>query len=59
MPKIKYIEQKCPDSLHKHAIILLYYNNKNEYRNEKLLLSFILYFLLIRSDYNLENITFM
>jgi len=32
---------------------------KKEFRNEKLLMYFILYFLLIRSDYNLENISFM
>ena len=40
--------------------MLLAFNKvKKEFRNEKLLMVFILNFLFIRSDYDLENISFM
>ena len=56
---IQYIKNKKMDEELKYKLIMTYHDNKLEYRNEKHLMTFILYFLLIRSDYNLENITFM
>ena len=56
---IENIEKQNIDSYIKYNILLTYNNIKSEYRNEKLLMTFILYFLFIRSDYNLENLSFM
>ena len=43
----------------KYQLLLAINKIKKEFRNEKLLMVIILNFLLIRSDYNLENISFM
>jgi len=56
---IEYIKNKKMDVELKYKMMMIYHDIKIEYRNEKQLMVFILYFLLIRSDYNLENITFM
>jgi len=56
---IQYIRNKKMDEELKYKLMMTYHDNKIEYRNEKQLMTYILYFLLIRSDYNLENITFM
>ncbi len=57
---IKYIEQdkKIGDEK-KYQMLLVFNKIKKEYRNEKLFLLFILNFLVLRSDYDLENISFM
>ena len=56
---IEYISNKKIDEELKYKLQMTYHDNKIEYRNEKQLMTYILYFLLIRSDFNLENITFM
>ena len=47
------------NELKKYEMLLTFNKIKKEFRNEKLFISFILNFLLIRSNYNLENISFM
>jgi DNA polymerase III delta prime subunit len=57
---MKYIEQlKTLDDLKKYQMLLVFNKVKKEFRNEKLFLLFILNFLLLRSEYDLENISFM
>jgi GTPase SAR1 family protein len=57
---IKYIEQdKTLPELEKYQMLLVFNKIKKEFRNEKLFLLFILNFLVLRSDYDLENISFM
>jgi DNA polymerase III delta prime subunit len=45
--------------INKYQMILLFNKVKNDFRNEKLFILFILNFILLRSDYDLENISFM
>ena len=45
--------------LKKYQMLLVFNQIKKEFRNEKLFILFILNFLLLRSDYDLENISFM
>ena len=54
-----YIEMANLDILKKNRMLLAFNKVKKEFRNEKLLMVFILNFLFIRSDYDLENISFM
>ena len=57
---MKYIEQtKMNDDMKKYQMLLVFNKIKREFRNEKLFILFILNFLLLRSDYDLENISFM
>jgi len=57
---MEYIESRNDsDELKKYEMLLTFNKIKKEFRSEKLFISFILNFLLIRSDYNLENISFM
>jgi hypothetical protein len=57
---MKYIEQlKTIDEMKKYEMLLVFNNIKKEFRNEKLFILFILNFMLLRSDYDLENISFM
>jgi hypothetical protein len=57
---MKYIEQsKTIDKLKKYQLLLVFNKIKKEFRNEKLFILFILNFMLLRSDYDLENISFM
>ena len=56
---IKFIETS---SLHESKIyefMIIFNKIKKDFRNEKLLMLFILNFFLFRSDCNLENISFM
>ena len=57
---IYYIEH-CTniEELKKYEYLITYQKIKREFRNEKLLMLFILYFLIFRSDLTLENISFM
>lgn len=57
---MKYIEQtKTMDELKKYQMLLVFNKIKKEFRNEKLFILFILNFMLLRSEYDLENISFM
>jgi DNA polymerase III delta prime subunit len=57
---IQYIEQlKTMDELKKYQMLLVFNKIKKEFRNEKLFILFILNFMLLRSEYDLENIAFM
>ena len=57
---IKYIEQdQTLPELAKYRMLLVCNKIKKEFRNEKLFILFILNFMVLRSDYDLENISFM
>jgi DNA polymerase III delta prime subunit len=57
---MKYIEQiKSMAELKKYQMLLVFNKVKKEFRNEKLFILFILNFMLLRSEYDLENISFM
>ena len=59
---LKYIETtkfKHIDALKKSSLLMCYHNISREFRNEKLLILFLLYFLFIRFYDDLENITFI
>lgn len=56
---INYIEKIVPDDEKKYQILITINKVKSDFIHEKMLILFILNFLFIRSDYNLENITFM
>lgn len=56
---IEYIKQLDIDELKKYEYLVFVQKIKREFRDEKLLMGCVLNFLLIRSDYNLENISFM
>ncbi len=56
---INYITKFFPENVQKYKLLLTFNKVKKDIRNEKLLMFFILNFSFIRSDYNLENITFM
>ena len=58
---MKYIEKHYTDldDIQKYQMLLVFNNCKKEFRNEKLFILFILNFLLLRSVYDLENISFM
>ena len=54
-----YIKDADIDDEKKYEYLVFIQKIKKEFRDEKLLMSCILHFLLIRSDYKLENISFM
>ena len=56
---IEYIKDLDIETLKKYEYLVYIQKIKKEFREEKLLMSSILHFLLKRSDYTLENITFM
>jgi hypothetical protein len=58
---MKYIEKHYTDldDIQKYQMLLVFNNYKKEFRNEKLFILFILNFMLLRSVYDLENISFM
>ena len=57
---MKYIEQtKTIEDVKKYQMLLVFNKIKKEFRSEKLFILFILNFMLLRSDYDLENISFM
>tara|TARA_B100000424_G_scaffold115071_2_gene86818 strand:- start:35343 stop:36143 length:801 start_codon:yes stop_codon:yes gene_type:complete len=56
---INYINDLEIDEEKKNEYLIFIQKIKKEFRNEKILMSCILNFLLIRSDFNLENISFM
>lgn len=59
---IEYIEKNKFDNLSeckKYEIIFTFQKIKKDFRSEKFLLFILIYFVYIRSDYNLENISFI
>jgi DNA polymerase III delta prime subunit len=56
---IKYIETSSLDKEKIYEYLIIFNKIRKEFRNEKLLILFILNFFLIRSDVTLENISFM
>jgi DNA polymerase III delta prime subunit len=56
---IEYIKDSDIETLKKYEYLVYIQKIKKEFREEKLLMSSILHFLLKRSDYTLENISFM
>jgi DNA polymerase III delta prime subunit len=55
----EYIKDLSIDEIKKYEYVVFIQKIKREFRDEKLLMGCILHFLLIRSEYNLENISFM
>jgi len=56
---IKFLENYDMDETKKYKLLLTYNKIKSEIRCEKLLIFFMLNFIFIRSDVDLENISFM
>jgi DNA polymerase III delta prime subunit len=57
---MKYIHHSREiEELKKYQMLLVFNKIKKDFRNEKLFILFILNFLLLRSNYDLENISFM
>jgi DNA polymerase III delta prime subunit len=57
---IDYIRQNNKiDKIKKYQMMLFFQNVKKDFRNEKLFITFILNYLFIRSDVDLENVSFM
>jgi hypothetical protein len=57
---IKYIDKKQDLPLvKKYELLFTFHKIRKEFRNEKLLIMFILNFLFLSLEYNLENISFM
>ena len=56
---MKYIENSDIEDIKKFEYLIFIQKIKREFRDEKLLMMTIFHFLLIRSDYKLENISFM
>ena len=56
---IKYIESKEEDCIEKYRLLLTFQKVKKEFRNEKILMLFLLNFIYFRSNDYLENISFM
>jgi hypothetical protein len=57
---IEYIDKRQELPLvKKYELLFTFHKIRKEFRNEKLLIMFILNFLFLSLDYNLENISFM
>ena len=56
---IYYLEQSTMDNERKYMLLLTFHKVKREFRSEKLLLLFMLNFIVFRSETDLENISFM
>jgi len=57
---IHYIEKNANiEELKKYEYLITFQKVKREFRNEKMLMLFILYFLVFRSELTLENISFI
>lgn len=60
MDLMDYLENNHSfEEVKKYEFLMYFHKIKKEFRNEKLLMLFMLNFIFIRSDYNLENIAFM
>ena len=56
---INYLENSSMNDEKKYLLLLSFHKIKKEFRNEKLLILTMLNYLLLRSDINLENMSFM
>ena len=56
---VEYIKDMEINDIKKYEYLVFIQKIKKEFREEKLLLVCVLNFILKRSDYNLENISFM
>ena len=56
---IHYIENSDMELKRKYHLLLVFHKIKTEFRNEKLFMLFILHFFFLRSELDLENISFM
>lgn len=56
---LNYIEKYELNDIKKYKYLLLFNQIKKEFKNEKLFMLYILNLYIIRSDYDLENISFM
>jgi hypothetical protein len=56
---INYIENEDIEPIKKYKFLLIFNKIKKDFRNEKLLMLYILNFLYLRSDVDLENISFI
>ena len=56
---VEYIKDMKIDEVKKYEYLVFIQKIKKEFREERLLMSCILHFLLKRLDYSLENISFM
>ena len=56
---INYLEDSKLEDERKYLLLLLFDKVKGEFRNEKLLILFMLNYIFIRSDIDLENVSFM
>ena len=56
---INYIENEDIEPIKKYKFLLIFNKIKKDFRNEKLLMLYILNFVYLRSDVDLENISFM
>lgn len=57
---LRYIDKNTTiEELKKYEYLITFQKIKREFRNEKLLMLFILYFLVFRSELTLENISFI
>jgi DNA polymerase III delta prime subunit len=56
---VEYIKEMEIEEIKKYEYLVFIQKIKKEFREEKLLLTCVLNFILKRSDYNLENISFM
>jgi len=56
---MKYIENSNINMEKKYQLLLAFHKVKKEFRNEKFLILYMLNFVLLRSDINLENMSFM
>lgn len=54
-----YVENSRMDEKKKYQLLLAFHKVKREFRNEKLLIFFMFNFMFIRSDFDLENLSFM
>jgi len=56
---MKYIENSNINMEKKYQLLLAFHKVKKEFRNEKFLILYMLNFVLLRSDIDLENMSFM
>jgi hypothetical protein len=59
MDLLNRLEESDMPSDKKYEKLIAFQKARHEFRNEKLLMLFMLHFMLFRSDASLENISFM
>jgi hypothetical protein len=62
MDLLKWLEQRTESEIsseQKYEKLISFEKIRHEFRNEKLIMLFMLHFILLRSNDNLENISFM